>query len=44
MKSHKDKGRYLVFCAILESDKTSQQLQDIALECILKYKKGNNEF
>lgn len=37
MKPHKDKGRYLIAQGILESNKTSPQLKDVALKCILAY-------
>ena len=40
MKTHSDKGRYLIACAILEAEvfKYSQQLKAMALDCILAYK------
>lgn len=38
MKEHKDKGRYLIAQAILLSDKTSEQLKSVAIDCLLKYR------
>ena len=37
MKKHNDKGRFIVACAILESNKCSPQLKDVALKCALAY-------
>lgn len=38
MPYHNNKGRYLIACAILNSNNTSSNLKAIALECVLKYK------
>lgn len=37
MKEHKDKGRYVIALAILQSEKTSTKLKDIAFKCLLSY-------
>lgn len=38
MEIHWDKGRYLIACAILESDMCSMELKSVALECLLAYR------